>query len=1011
MNLLETLTAEVERIVSAPYAVSLKNLHDILLQCDNYILHAWADASACQVLPLARCVKEALQIWPYAIEILHKLAQTCAFRDAFLQQDPNILDAFLRKANTADPSSMVSQICVVLLSAPLPQTVPLPLSAQEFFMRSFDRGSKSMEDHDVGIIHSLLDGACGSLLGVLPEDRIEYIEEKTYDLLKACGSRTGPHEDRHKLHILCLGLMGILAPSCGPNIKELPFTALTSAENALLHPQRSSPVKHLSEIPRIFRGSAARATIQLVVNLAIGMLSNISKGVDNTTVNYLNIVSRVLAIMPLKERQGYFSEGTKFVSKFLEKVLKSGDHPGVQLQGLACIGLLYEGRHIPEAVVSAYEKVLLLARQTPQENRASTEAARLSMPCFAAQLHEGFVRDALCSAVQSTVLATSQPRELQWLHLLTQLLGEVAQDAMCVRKSILLTLSSDSFQEHLETLLGFCPPSIASSQGHGKPCRNRALAAATELGLGICSLLLRAALLAQADELGMDTQVGLRLLQRQQVLAASRIPPCTHTRPSQNNSFELSLIEQASTPFSQSDSREWRSRLAKELEVQERQRLDLIERRMGEVCRDLEARCEQVEEPLRLEQQKVQALQDEIYQLKARNEDLSKHTADLESREVDRDMLMQGLESEKVQAEKELRHTNKVNGDLSKKADDLHRRLGEANTAASKTLAHARQEHDRMESDLRALLMKEETRCEEQAGEIDGLKAYIANIEGELAANREALARELKSGEDLVENLDSALQQIEEQKTAKLQAQAEVSDLIEKESALIDQLRQAHAALNEAYKNVAELKADHETAVATMDAELETLRSAAEAELQRVEEEATRAHQTSERKLQAAHEKIEGLVGERDALSAKVQTRDSQITQLQRKIEVITNARDCAEARAEEVEAWRDRMWSAMGAPAGGTATPKRQSKRRTLAESGINSDDDRNEDPDRTESERTQSPGTPNGPQQDPSASPTPKRAKVHRQQPFRPPMLKTAHDEKTSGGRIYRTRERIAS
>ncbi|KAK7731471.1 hypothetical protein SLS57_001410 [Botryosphaeria dothidea] len=803
--------------------------------------------------------------------------------DAFIQQDPSMLDAFLRKATTSDPSTEMFQICVALLSAPLPLSVPLPLSAQEFFMRAFEKAVKSMEEHHVGVVHSLLNGACGDLLGILPDDRIEHIEEKAYGLLKNSGAKPDSDEDRSKLHLLCLGLMGILAPSCEPKAKKIVPRDPMDDHNPLLLPQRSSPIKHLEEIPRMFRGSAARATMHLTVTLATGVLSNNSKSVDGTTVNYLNIASNILTVMPLDVRQDYFDQSVKYMSKFIEKVLKAGSHPGIQLQGLVCIGLLHEGRRLPASVVSAYSKALLSARQIPQEYLAFAEAVRLSLPRFAAQLDEGFIRDVLCSAVKATVQSTSQPSELQWLHLLTQLLGEVAQDT----------------------------------------------------------------------------------------------------------------------------TREWRTRLAKELEVYDKQRVDLIERRMGEVCRDLETRCEQVEEPLQLEHLKVQALQDEIETLRRRNEDLSKQITSLETRDVDREFFMEGLETEKVQAENQLKHADEINKDLSKKVDDLQHRLDEANKAAERTLIQARQEQDRMKSELRALLAKEETRCEEQAATIDDLKTNTAKIEGDLVVVRQSLEQERTTGEELRETLDNAMQHVEEQKTAKLQAQAEVSDLMEKESVLMDQLRQAHANLTEAHTTALESQAEHETAVAALNIELESLRSAAESELQRVEEEASRAHEMVETQLQAAQQEINSVVGDKERLSADMQTRDSQIARLQRKIEKLTDARDSAEAKVEEMEAWRNGILSAMGGPATGmfeknavsrrhtgslaaSTIPRQHGRRRTFAESEINSESDSNEDPDLTESERTQSPGEAFGSQRDPSASPTPKRAKVQRQQPFKPPMLK---------------------
>lgn len=157
--------------------------------------------------------------------------------------------------------------------------------------------------------------------------------------------------------------------------------------------------------------------------------------------------------------------------------------------------------------------------------------------------------------------------------------------------------------------------------------------------------------------------------------------------------------------------------------------------------------------------------------------------------------------------------------------------------------------------------------------------------------------------------------------------------------------------------------------------------------------------------LQLAKEEIECLIGDKDGLSAELQAKEAQVGKLQRKVEKMTEARDIAEAKLDELESWRNNILSVMGAPTGGTlgkatnshryqasrpgpASPPNLNRRRTFAESEGNLENGIDEDPDRTESERTQSPP---GTQRSVSASPTPKRAKVQRQQPFKPPTLKT--------------------
>ncbi|KAL1644219.1 hypothetical protein SLS58_004499 [Diplodia intermedia] len=448
---------------------------------------------------------------------------------------------------------------------------------------------------------------------------------------------------------------------------------------------------------------------------------------------------------------------------------------------------------------------------------------------------------------------------------------------------------------------------------------------------------------------------------------------------------------------------------------------------MGEVCRDLEARCEQVEEPLRLEQQKVQELEDELRSLKAQHGELAVHASNLENREVDREFFIQGLEAEKVQAEQDCQRASDVNDDLIKRTEDLQQKLDDANQTAETTLNSARQDYDRMKSELRALLTKEETRNEEQTAILDRMKAHITSLEDDLDSTQAHLEEEQKVSEDLRATLDDALQHIEEQKTAKLQAQAEVSDLLEKEAAYIDQLRHAQAALIESRGTSAELKAEHDALLKSLTAEIESMRKQADLDLHRVMEEASNEREAMDSHLQLAKEEIDCLIGDKEGLSTELQARETRIGKLQRKIEKLIEARNVAEARLAELESWRNNILSAMGAPTGGIlgnatiphrhpesrpgpTSPPSINRRRTFAEFEGNLDNGLDEDPDRTESERTQSPGERQDTERSVSASPTPKRAKVQRQQPFKLPMLKqatsTSKDAKRHSTRLSESR-----
>ncbi|KAF2741260.1 hypothetical protein EJ04DRAFT_789 [Polyplosphaeria fusca] len=60
---------------------------------------------------------------------------------------------------------------MLLLSRPLPDAVPLPASAQPFFLRAFERAVKSPDAATLRSLYLILNGACGLISLLDPKDR------------------------------------------------------------------------------------------------------------------------------------------------------------------------------------------------------------------------------------------------------------------------------------------------------------------------------------------------------------------------------------------------------------------------------------------------------------------------------------------------------------------------------------------------------------------------------------------------------------------------------------------------------------------------------------------------------------------------------------------------------------------------------------------------------------------------------------------------------------------------
>jgi hypothetical protein len=123
--------------------------------------------------------------------------------------NPSLLDALLTKANSTPREFdevrislflsitkpyivQYAQLCVLLLSRPLPASIPLPASAQSFFVRVFEKASQAPDVNTLRPVYSMLNGACRNLLGVLPlEDRQRFDHEIAHILsLKTTGQNS-----------------------------------------------------------------------------------------------------------------------------------------------------------------------------------------------------------------------------------------------------------------------------------------------------------------------------------------------------------------------------------------------------------------------------------------------------------------------------------------------------------------------------------------------------------------------------------------------------------------------------------------------------------------------------------------------------------------------------------------------------------------------------------------------------------------------------------------------------
>ncbi|KAF2146275.1 uncharacterized protein K452DRAFT_355693 [Aplosporella prunicola CBS 121167] len=996
MGLPETLTAEIERIISSPYSVSLKKLDDILLQCDAVAIRTWSLLSPCQIPQLVTTVREALQVWPYALRVLQKLAQARSFRDALLLQNSGLLDDLLRKSSGPESSRDVLNTCAMLLADPLPESIPLPSSAQKFFVRIFEEALQATTEQNLSLLHSLLSGACRELLNILPHEQLDYFEDRSYDLLKITENSLNS-----KFRFFCIG---ILLPFVEPNFTRITLPTSPLGSIPYSQPERLAPVKALDEVPRIFREGVAHVTVHYLLLGLVNTCIDDRNVFDDETIRSMKVANETLTVIKPEVRHTYARKNGFIVEKLLAKLSRLDNQPMAQLQGLTYIGLLYENHKIPADVVLAYQMALLACTQEPASVLSDTLS--LSLPCFTHQLTEDFVGNVLRKSMDAAVMSHSHSAELEGLIIIIQLLSEGALNSRAFRKRLFLSLSAEETKEPLENLLKPSPSSSSALCTRQGICPVGVLNTGRRLCLSMCSLLLKSALATQAGEVGIDLYVGLHILQKQQEVTP-QLSPCKHFQAPPQHA-PISLVQETCTPQTQSDSYNWRQRLATDLENHGKLEINFIQRRVDDVCRDLEARCENIEEPLHQEQQKVQELRLELQAMHEKSDKLNAHIRQLEAHELDRDLCMEGLETEKAQTEADLQHVTSQKDDLLKQLDNLFHKQGEAENA----LIKARKEYDQSLSQIRALLTGKEVECLEQTRTLETMQIVIGKLETDLCTTREEVLRERNISEETKEKLAHTIGELEEARAVHLQARSDIESLNRQERDLACQLDSVKTALADANDKAIVCKADHEKIVADRERDIDTLRNRYEEELKKISDEASQSRGRLERRLQALKDELEDQVRQQEAMYKELQVRDTEITKLQQEIEVLSDARDEAEAQLEEAQASRTRMRNAMEAAleppvriTSGPHVPRTvriapvshsTSRRRTFQETRLNQDSsDHGEHPVSDHARLSPENLIP------PSNEPSPKRSKS-RQQPFKVPTVKATAGERRRSTRL---------
>lgn len=380
--------------------------------------------------------------------------------------------------------------------------------------------------------------------------------------------------------------------------------------------------------------------------------------------------------------------------------------------------------------------------------------------------------------------------------------------------------------------------------------------------------------------------VSLILLEKQTQMPTIELP-CPHCKRCRvfSNKSSLSLFEAESTPQANSASHDWKENMVRALSRDATRAYESATRMMGDVCRDLELRCEEAERPYREEQSKSCKLEES---LDASRAEIAKLNVTLEGHSSNIDQL----EIEKEDLSKQVRKFEKRHEDQANELRDIqqgHQQAREASERAAEAANKVSRDQDM--AYLATLAGKDEiieeqaNRLNEVESRINELQIQISQLLAEAAERAQAIDDNATKIQELNDEISTAqesaaIRQSENDRLMKSEAALRANNekamlraqeaSNQTESVLRHQVETANTALQE-------VKRDHVLYARTKDAEilrLEDQRKISyeelQAELNMARNDETIAHEKSQSQIASLQSKVKRLRKERDEQGKKL---------------------------------------------------------------------------------------------------------------------------------------------
>ncbi|KAA8912842.1 hypothetical protein FN846DRAFT_931736 [Sphaerosporella brunnea] len=924
------LAAEILRVITAPYAVSLINLDDVLKKARQHEIQAWADSHPCQIRALSNAAIEALQYCPYGLSVIEKLGAVEQLRDEMLLQKPILLDTLMRGALQDDMNfQKFSPALVALLSTPLPPHSPPPAKLVAFFLRCLDRATKSPSISTIRPLYVLVANGYKHLTHQMSESQS---------------------------HSFTKRMAGFLAEKVSADTDVNTF--LTYCLATLAHMHLASRGK-TAAIGEIFQGKKAPMVLTLVINIVNVLASHETGVVDwQEKVKIIKMATVIAtAVSDQVKANGASSSDAASLARLLEKA-KAQEDPRVVSEVVQFVSTL--SLVSPPAPLKATIEVLV--------SRGRKEAASnmflplISTAFFAQAAPQRLVGDML----RSVIKRASTHNEASYSSYLLlrgriefiQTLSDSIPQSPHLRRHVLAALSTPEVVPLVNSFISHSIKSPAAPEAcgdSGEACQWIIADLTNRLQLSLCTFILRCSLYNSRDEEAVLSPTTATAIMEKLTRISSTVKcPFENTLKAKTAHQDvLSLIEESASPEARISSRNWRQSLTQGLARQH----GYIVSTLGEICRDLERRCENVEKPLRTEEENSRKLQAEVDKLNGRckevKEQLDRCIDNLDHTSAENEMLEKKLDcvmAKNRETMKRVKELEKEKEDAKQNIDELEKELADNQAKLERELAEAKAAHleevkavrnaadqaamdhmvvlnSRQESNeqLQVRVRELEEQVDEAEDEVsflweekDRLESVLASAHEELSASNARVAA-LNDSNSFLSAEKSSLQ--EQNSALQMDIDQKLRD-IDRQEQMLDELHYKMRRQNEQIILLGRTRHDLDARVQELETEVETAIRDGEEKLENVTSELEEKH---EQELSSRDAAIETLKSKLEKVHRESEKQRAEIQEL-------IKFRNMHEEREREAQ---DRLRQLMGLMTGAPVATTTTSRRRKSDEYG----------------------------------------------------------------------------